>query len=388
MLSKWQEALIAEGIDVSLFGWLLAMEHQTPIITGEADFPTDIEGFKPYTDKLRPRSGKNVVWLLLHVGCDANPDNLLSTTTSKTNWWYRDHNSACYPYDVQDSDDAIEVGTLAFSGVHCDSFRLARVLEDLFVANNRGDRLKHGCTVKMYKGYPKGEKNYGFPKERVVVISADRRDAPLARTILYHAFNRRANPMDRPGQYNFRLVPAPDLVSLGSNASDNRERMQQKHSAVMDSLLQHYTTDIKDLDVPYSKDGFTYTLRELILTVRYPLGSDSPAKLYFSVDKAMHGYNLPACSSILTAYSDRESVATSFLRVLPAYVGHMVDEQAARLWLFPQAIAACRDVTLISWKKTWELPCNLTSPPRQWPGVMNPQYLPQMMPLWPPLEPN
>jgi len=65
------------------------------------------------------------------------------------------------------------------------------------------------------------------------------------------------------------------MVSLGSNAHSNREHMHQKHSMVLDSLVPLYATDIKGLDLPYTKDGFTYTLRELILGVRHPLGSDS-----------------------------------------------------------------------------------------------------------------
>ena len=274
------------------------------------------------------------------------------------NWWYKDNHSACYPYDVQDSDDAVEVGTLAFSGVHCDNFRLARVLEPIFQSHNGGARLKFGVTVKMSKGYPKSERNFTFPKERVVVVSADRMDAQPVRTILYQEFNRRPDPLKRPGQYNFRLVPAPDMVSLGSNAQVNRERMQLKHSAVMDSLMPLFTQDIKDLDEPYSKDGYTYTLREIILDVRYPLGSDSATRLYFSCDRAMNSRNLPANSCIFTTYTDRRTAAEAFLRILPAYVSFAVDDQAAKKWLHPQAIAACRGVDLTltdtgSWDGQW-----------------------------------
>ena len=124
MLSKWQEAMIAEGIDVSLFGWLLAMEHQTPIITGKADFPTNIEGFKPYTDHLRPRTGKNTLWLLLHVGCDGNPDNLVSTTTDEQPLLAqaRQHLSALLANDTWLPDDCAvaKPDTYAQYLLHCD----------------------------------------------------------------------------------------------------------------------------------------------------------------------------------------------------------------------------------------------------------------------------
>ena len=178
------------------------------------------------------------------------------------------------------------------------------------------------------------------------MVSADRMDAQPVRTILYQAFNTQPDPLRRPGQYNFRLVPAPDMVSLGSNAQINREKMQLKHSAVMDSLVPLHSQDVKDFDVVHAKDGYSYTLRELVLDVRFPLGSDSSTKLFFSCDRAVNSYNLPASTSFFTAYTDRQTAASSLLRILPAYVIFMVDEQAARKWLHPQAIAACRGVEL------------------------------------------
>jgi len=108
----------------------------------------------------------------------------------------------------------------------------------------------------MSKGYPKSEGNFNFPKDHLAVVSANRMDAQPVRMILYQEFNCHPNPLQPPGQCNFCLVPAPDLVSLGSNAHSNQERMQQKHSTVLDSLVPHCTTDIKDLDLPYTKDGF------------------------------------------------------------------------------------------------------------------------------------
>jgi len=144
-----------------------------------------------------------VLWFVLLIACDGNPDNLTSTMTSTMNWWYKDNHSACHLYDVQDSDDAVEVGTLAFSGVHCDHFRLARVLDLIFRAHNGGARLKFGVTVKMSKGYPKNEGNFNFPKHHLAVVSADRMDAQPVRTILYREFNCHPDPLQRPGQHNF-----------------------------------------------------------------------------------------------------------------------------------------------------------------------------------------
>jgi len=313
------------------------------------------------TANIFSRSTSIFCWLIssirwLCLACST----LTSTVTSTMNWWYKDNHSACYLYDVQDSDDAVEVGTLAFSGVHCDHFRLARVLDLIFRSHNGGARLKLGVAVKMSKGYPKNEGNFNFPKDRLIVVSADSMDAQPVRMILYREFNCHPDPLQRPGQYNFRLVPTPDMVSLGSQAHSNRERMQQKHSAVLDSLVPLYSTDIKDLDLPYTKDGFTYTLRKIILDVRHPLGSDSATRLYFSCDKAVNGRNLPASASILTAYTDRRTAAEALLRILPTYVSFWVDNQAAKKWLHPQAIVACQGVELTltdtgTWDGQWSI---------------------------------
>jgi len=135
--------------------------------------------------------------------------------------------------------------------------------------------------------------------------------------------------------------PSPRHGVPGFQCPLQLERMQQKHSAVLDSLVPMYTTDIKDLDLLYTKDGFTYTLHEIILDVRHPLGSDSATRLYFSCDKAVNGRNLPASFSILTAYTDQRTAAEALLRILPAYVSFWVDNQAAKKWLHPH-LHACR----------------------------------------------
>jgi len=113
-----------EDKTVIWLAWALAEENQCLSITSEADFPYDIEGFRRYTDRLRPRGGRAVLWIVLLIACNGNPNNMTSTVTSTMNWWHKDNHSACHLYDIQDSDDAMEVGTLAFSGVHCDHFRL------------------------------------------------------------------------------------------------------------------------------------------------------------------------------------------------------------------------------------------------------------------------
>ena len=73
----------------------------------------------------------------------------------------------------------------------------------------------------MSKGYPKSEGNFNFPKDRLAIVSVDRMDAQPVRTILYQEFNCHPDPLQRPGQHNFCLVPALDMVSLGSNAHSN-----------------------------------------------------------------------------------------------------------------------------------------------------------------------
>jgi len=339
-----------EDKTVIWLAWALAKEDQCLAITCEADFPDDIEGFRRCTDRLRPQGGRATLWFVLLIACDGNPDNMTFTVTSTMNWWHKDNHSACCLHDVQDSDDAVEAGTLA-----CDHFRLARVPDPIFWSHNGGARLKFGVSVKMSKGCPKNEGNFNFPKDRLAVVLADHMDSQPVRTILCWEFNCHPNPLQRPGQCDFCLVPAPDMVSLGSNAHSNWERMQQKHSAVLDSLVPLCTTNIKDFDLPCTKDGFTCTLREIILDVRHPLGSDSANRLCFLCDKAVNGGNLPASSSILTAHTDWHTAVEALLQILPAHVSFWVGNQAAKKWLHPQAIAASRGVELtLTNTGTWD----------------------------------
>jgi len=222
-----------EDKTVIWLAWALAEEEECPAITSKADFPDDIESFRCYTDRLRPRGGKAVLWFVLLIACDGNPDNMTSTVTSTMNWWYKDNHSACYLYDVQDLDDAVEVlvGTLAFSGVHCDHFRLAQVLDPIFRSHNGGAQLKFGVTVKMSKGYPKNEGNFNFPKDRLTVVSADRMDAQPVWTILYLEFNCHPDPLQRPASTIFAWslpqtwcpwVPMPTPTGSACNKSTLR----------------------------------------------------------------------------------------------------------------------------------------------------------------------
>jgi len=67
--------LVQQGEDktVMWLAWALADEEECPAITSEAAFPDDVEGFRLYTDRLRPRAGQAVLWCVLLMPVMAIP---------------------------------------------------------------------------------------------------------------------------------------------------------------------------------------------------------------------------------------------------------------------------------------------------------------------------
>ena len=72
-LKQLYSAQSGEDRSVQWAAWAFADADQHPSITCEEEFPDDVEGFKPYTDRLRPRGGRVSLWFLLLIACDDNP---------------------------------------------------------------------------------------------------------------------------------------------------------------------------------------------------------------------------------------------------------------------------------------------------------------------------
>ena len=277
-------------------------------------------------------------------------------------WYYQQIKGGAYLYEVQNSEDAVEVGVLSYTGNHTNQFRTAKMLAPYLrvrdpVSGITRD-LKFGVIPKMHKDFPKSESNWDMPTERPLIVFADRADAKEVRRILYQAFNRQPDILKRPGQLNSRLIPSKDFLSVGSDASRNRDQLIAKHQQVLLSLRLLVTTDIKELDLPMTSNGSSYTLREVLLNIPYPLGdSDAAARFIFSVDYADRG-RFEAGSVYLPVYSDRLDTASTFIRILPAYVEEMLGKDITRKWFHPSAIADCQGVRLTKnqddlWDGNW-----------------------------------
>jgi len=264
---------------------------------------------------------------------------------------------------------------------------------------------------KMHKDFPKSDENWDLPTGRPLIVFADRTDAKAVRRILYQAFNREPDFMKRPGCLNSRLIPSKDFLSVGSDAARNRDCLIQKHQQVLLSVRLLCTTDIKHLDAPVTVNGSTHALREELLNVRYPLGSsmaDTPERFFFAIDWADRGRNLEAGTCYLPVYSDQLQVATTFTRILPAYISDLLGHEVARKWFQPTAIANCQGVQLTkdddgqwtgSWttyedrfdlEKTWAAEMSrlisLVQPCPAEQSLMNPSMQLQMTPQRTPLE--
>jgi len=209
--------------------------------------------------------------------------------------------------------------------------------------------LKIGVVPKMHKDFPKSDGNWDIPMEWPLIIYADQSDSKAVRRILYQTLNREPDFMKRPGYLNSRLIPSKDFLSVGSDAARNRDCLILKHQQALLLIWLLRTTDIKHLDVPVTAHGSTYTLREELLNVWYPLGSsmaDTPERFFFAVDWADCGRNLESGTHYLSAYLDCLQVAITFTCILPVYISDLLGPEVARKWFQPTAIADCQGVQL------------------------------------------
>jgi len=174
-------------------------------------------------------------------------------------WYFGDIKGGAYPYEVQSSEDAVEVGVFAYTSNHSNQFHLEQSLQPLMKVQDPVTctvrDLKIGVVPKMHKDFPKSDENWDLPTERPLIVFADRADAKAVRRILYQSFNREPDFMKRLGRLNSRLIPSKDFLSVGSDAARNRDCLIQKHQQVLLSVRLLRTTDIKHLDVPVTANG-------------------------------------------------------------------------------------------------------------------------------------
>jgi len=173
-----------------------------------------------------------------------------------------------------------------------------------------------------------------------VCIEVDRSQASKLKLLLYKLFNKNPLAKNRPGKYNILFLLAEDQMHTGSDGTKEHQKAFRKHKLVLQSLtlVKAHTEEImQELDKPFHANGTSYTLRDVILDIPFPLvfDKDSRYKLFNSVDVASKGEDVKQGFVYLTTYKDRSDIAKGAVAVLPAYVRHLLGNEAVKLWFAP-----------------------------------------------------
>jgi hypothetical protein len=113
-------------------------------------------------------------------------------------------------------------------------------------------------------------------------------------------------------------------------------------------VLKSY--DIKDIDDSQGCNHGSYTLRELLLGVTFPLvpkKKRSAPKLFFTVDYASSGQDKDKGAVYLTAYHDRKELAAKVVDILPAFIEHYYGRDLAKKWCHPNSMGIIQDITFL-----------------------------------------
>jgi hypothetical protein len=120
----------------------------------------------------------------------------------------------------------------------------------------------------------------------------------------------------------------------------------------------HNVEVIQSLDRPFVANGQTYTLRDMILDIPFPLDftTTTPYRLFNSVDFASKGKDKSQGFVYFTTYKDCKDVAKGVVAALPAYVRHQLGDEAVKTWFASTEIG--RDIELGltldgHWDGTW-----------------------------------
>ena len=330
-------------------------------VTGIDKFPTQYKDLLPFTDKLRVRNKKDS-WFKMHFALDDNPENLTSAHNSATHYFFDDNDIASFLTTVQDSDDTIDLCVFLYSGPFVDPVHLTKVIQDECLKTYK-QKLKFGCKARKVKEIKtdKSFNNWTMAANQPMNLEADKKHAKALKKLLYTCFNKTDQRSDRPGGYNFRVLPAPGHVITGSTGERARIEMLRKHQAVVSSLSLIRSPDIKHLDHPITINNQEYTLRSVLLEIQFPLAAqedDVETPLFHTVDFASVNPDRDEGITHFTAYNDRSEIAQQLVAILPAYIDHLVGAQASKEWFHSSALHIRKEVQLVydesgNWTGTW-----------------------------------
>jgi hypothetical protein len=320
------------------------------IITTD-DIPENISELKKiYAEGLRPKSN-STCWFKLHIGATEEPVHFTSTSDSDTQDFFMDTSHLAYLCTVQDSDDTVDLCDFIYSGpfMNPSDMELA-IRKALQQKSNR--QFKFGCRVRKTKELPeqKNVKDWLLKPNMMVHLEADRHQAKHLKLELYLLFNKVNEDGARPGGYNVRVLPDKSQMRSGTRGARDRVNMLKKHQANTLSLSVFKSFDIKEIDTPQACNHGSYSLRQLLLEVTFPLVPNKKKKapkLFFSIDYAFSGQDKEKGAVYLTAYHDRKELAAKVVDILPAFIDHYYGRQLTKKWCHPAALGMIQDITFL-----------------------------------------
>ena len=197
-----------------LLPWAIAdMDNHVPIRKPE-DIPEKASEMRIYADRFRPMSDRTM-WIKLHWACEENVDDFTSGRNSNTSDWFDDNGAKGFPCTVQDSDDPVELGVLLYSGDFVDPVRVENEIRKAL-----GQRkYSFGCRIKkcfeIVVDKDMRPTDWIMADNRLIHIECDRKHARALKTALYTLYNKTDDRFKRPGQDNFRMLPAKTLIKSG-----------------------------------------------------------------------------------------------------------------------------------------------------------------------------
>jgi len=130
-LQQWYSAFAGEVQGLFLLPWKDSDMATVSPITCVADFPSQLTEFRVFADKIRPQGGKTTLWSVVRVAFNGALNDALSTQESAMSWYFGEIKGGAYPYEVQSSEDAVEVGVFAYTSNHSNQFHLEQSLQPL-----------------------------------------------------------------------------------------------------------------------------------------------------------------------------------------------------------------------------------------------------------------
>jgi hypothetical protein len=345
------EHYLKNDTSACIYPWRLADMEKHQAITQPKDIPKKISDLKKtYTEGIRPKSN-STCWFKMRVGCTEDPIHFTSTNESNTQDFFNDTSHLAYLCTVQESDDTVDLCDFIYSGPFSNpsDFQetLRKTIKDKFKRN-----YHFGCRLKKSKEIeePKAIKDWLLKPNMLLHLEVERSHAKALKNDLYHLFNKMENNKIRPGGYNFRVLPDKSQMRSGTRGARDRVNMLRKHQANVQSLTVIKSYDIKEIDEIQACNHGTYSLRELLLSISYPIVTKktNPPKLFFTVDYAASGVDKEKQVVYLTAYHDRKDLAIKVVDILPAFIEHNYGRSLVKTWCHPNSLGMIADITFLT----------------------------------------